>query len=145
MLLPGADAIILYTLTQMVFSRVRACTHDILREISLRVCKHAPYKKPQPPEHGNKGTVIFTTHQNDMIIHPAYNRRDMLGLMSGSKPSMLVHLRFLASHSTFSPLPLSATQTARLPSSTVSVKAPAYSGKFDLAGSPPLMARIHSS
>ena len=27
----------------VIFCRVRACTHDILREISLRACKHAPY------------------------------------------------------------------------------------------------------
>ena len=41
--------------------------------------------------------------------------------MSGSSSGALVALRFSASHSIFLPSPLSAAQTARLPSRMVSV------------------------
>ena len=45
--------------------------------------------------------------------------------MTDSRPGKLGDSISLASHSTFSPLPEAATQTARLPSKTVSVSGPA--------------------
>src|SRR5437868_7819384 len=38
-----------------------------------------------------------------------------------------------------------AVRSARLPSSTISVSGPAWSGKFEPAGVPPLHAAIHSA
>src|SRR5256885_15369779 len=38
-----------------------------------------------------------------------------------------------------------AVRTARLPSNTISVSGPAWPGKFDPAGVPPLHAAIHSA
>ena len=68
-------------------------------------------------------------------VHPFRYSRLTICLTSGA----FLGVRVFASHSTFF-----SAQTARLPSSTTSVSGPAYSGKFERAGFPSVMARAYS-